>query len=98
MNDLKKIKHTTDMKRLAILLLTVFTIGTATVSGCGSQKSNSNYEDKVQTESIQIRKVEAEDDEAKPECPDGECPKPRKSPKRHNKRLPRPKTVPRKDK
>lgn len=96
------------MKRLAILLLTVFTIGAATVSGCGSQKSNSNYEDKVQMESIQIRKVEAEDNEAKPdcpdgecpggECPDGECPKPRKSYKRHNKRLPRPKTAPRNDK
>lgn len=97
--------YTTDMKRLAVLLLTIFTIGTVAVCGCAdTQKSSS---DEIRADDIFVQRIEEveEDQEGEqdnPECPDckerdGECPTPRRPHKRHNKRLPRPKSAYRKD-
>lgn len=100
------IAYTTDMKKLAIFLLTVFTMTTAAVCGCDSAKASS-YDDKVVTESAQIETIE--EGQTEPECPDGEdgkCPNakddgrpaPRRPHKRHNKKLPRPESAYRKHK
>lgn len=90
------------MKKLAIFLLTVFTMGTAVVCGCGSAKQDKAFKEKIDTENVQIRTLE-EDEQTEPECPDckkrdDECPAPRKPHKRHDKRMPRPKSAYRKDK
>ena len=73
------------MKKLAILLLTVFTIGTAAACGCGSPKVSNNLYDKIKTESLNVQEIAVEQDEQneqneqnerneqhKPECPDRE--------------------------
>lgn len=81
------------MKKSVILLLTIFTISATALCGCADMKENSNYDDKVNTENVQLREVEENDGQDTPECPeeDGECPQPRMPHKKHNKKLPRPK-------
>ena len=94
------------MKKLAILLLTVFTISTAVVCGCGGTKGNGNKVVEQDVESVQLQQIDAEqndeieeekpDEHKKPECPDckkrdGECPAPCKPHKRPDKKMPRPK-------
>lgn len=86
------------MKKLAVLILTVFTMATVVVCGCGEPKKTVSFDDNAKTESVQIRKIEEiQEDELKPECPDiekrdGECPAPRKPHKRHDRKLPEPKS------
>ena len=111
MNYFLKNNHTTDMKKLAIFLLTVFTMGTAVACGCSKTSQSSN--DKIGAESVQMQTIdktadnngferelfvdECPDGECpKKECPDGECPKPRRPHKRPDKRLPRPESAYRK--
>ena len=104
MNYFKFFLHTTDMKKLVILLLSVFTIGTVAVCGCNSASANSGslYKDEMNTAQLQtVEEFVKEYDGEKPECPDcderdGEYPKPCKPHKRHNKKLPRPKPAYRK--
>ena len=91
------------MKRLVILILTVFTIGAVTVCGCDGTKSHKNNI-KIDTENVQIDTIEEKPDpeesdntEQDEKCPDGECPHTRRPHKRHDKRLPRPKPTHRKD-
>ena len=86
------------MKKLVVFLLTVFTMGTAVVCGCNTAKTR-DYDDKIDTESVQIEVTE--DEQTEPECPheekqDGECPEPRKPHKKHGKKLPRPESAYRK--
>lgn len=100
MNYFLTVYHTKDMKRLAILLLTVFTIGAAAVCGCDGTQKNNDTVSKIDTESVQIRTMD-EDNNKTDECPDkdghdGKCPTPRKPHRRHKKRMPRPKSVYRK--
>ena len=85
------------MKKLAILILTVFTMATVVVCGCGDTKKAISFDDNAKTESVQIQEVE-EDIQVKPECPDcekrdGEHPAPRKPHKRHDRNLPQPKAT-----
>ena len=94
------------MKRLAILLLTIFTMATAVACGCGDSKKNSSFDDTTVADSVQLQTVEEalvdENEQEKPECPDckkhdGECPTPRKPHRRHDKKTPRPRPAYRKD-
>ena len=94
------------MKKLVILLLTVFTIGTAAACGCGGEKTNS-HDDKNNGEPVRIQEIEGieeveqdgqDDGDKKPECPDkskrdGEFPTPRKPHRRPYKKHPHPKYV-----
>ena len=85
------------MKRLVILLLTVFTIGAVTVCGCNDTKKNNDTVDKVNTESVQLRTI-GEDENNAEERPDVEehdekLPIPRRPHRKHHKRLPRPKSA-----
>ena len=114
MHCFKEIKHTTGMKKLAILLLTVFTVATAAACGCADTKKDSSFEDVKGTESIQLQadeeteKIEQDeqtkqDEQIKPECPDckkrdGECPIPRKPHIRPHNKTPHPRPSHRKDK
>ena len=97
--------HTIDMKKLAIFLLTVFTIGAASLCGCNNTMKTKGFDGKIDTESVQIQAIN-EDEQPSPQCPDGECPDeklpndeekdskcplPRKPHKRHGKHLPHPK-------
>ena len=84
------------MKKLAIFLLTVFTMGTAVACGCG--KTSSNGSDKIDVESIRIQPIEDNTDCEQFDCEryDGECPKPRMPHKKHEKKLPRPESAYRK--
>lgn len=77
------------MKKSVILLLAIFTIASVSLCGCADKKENGNYEDKVNTENFQIREIGENSEQD--ECPDGECPQPRKPHKRRDKKLPRPK-------
>ena len=93
--------HTKDMKRLVILLLTVFTIGAVTVCGCDDNKKNNDSFGKINTENVQIRTSDENDENQKDICPDmdehdGKCPIPRRPHRGHHKRLPRPKSAYRK--
>ena len=81
------------MKKLAVLILTVFTMATVVVCGCGESKKAVSFDDNAKTEKVQIQ----EDEQVKPECPDGkkrdgECPAPRRPHKRHDRKLPDPKS------
>ena len=89
------------MKKLIILLLTVFTIGTAVACGCGGEKTNShdnkNNEEPVRIQEIEEVEQDGQDErDKKPECPDkgkrdGELPTPRKPHKWPHKKHPHPK-------
>ena len=86
------------MKKLTLILLTICTLATTLVCGCGSVKAN-GFDEKADAENTQIQTIDTEQNEPEcPECPDdkkrdGECPTPRKPHKRHEKILPRPKYV-----
>ena len=97
------------MKKSALFMLTIFTMGTAVICGCGSTKASS-YDNQVSSEYVQFR-TDDEGEETEPECPDngdnhgecpkkkkrdGECPIPRRPHKRHNKKLPQPESAYRK--
>ncbi|MDE7440273.1 MAG: hypothetical protein K2N23_07190 [Clostridia bacterium] len=61
------------MKKLAILLLTIFTIGTTALCGCGTAKENGNFENNAKNmENIQTLGDEenGSQDRECPECPD----------------------------
>lgn len=86
------------MKKLAVLILTVFTMATVVVCGCGESKKTVSFDNNAKTERVQIQEIEEiqEGEQVKPECPDcekrdGECPAPRKPHKRHDRKLPQPK-------
>ena len=94
------------MKKSVLILFTVLTIVTVTACGCGSTMKNDGFDTKIDADSIQIQTIA--EDEHDPECPDGECPDrentddderdskfptPRKPHKRHNKKLPHPKSA-----
>lgn len=91
------------MKKLVILLLSIFTIGTVAVCGCDGAKTYSQ-DGNTDVESVQIETAEEkqpdseESDDIKKydKCPDGECLHPRRPHIRPNKRLPRPKSAYRK--
>ena len=90
------------MKRLAVLLLSVFTIGTIAACGCNTAEKNNDLEEKINTEIVQIHEPD-EDKQTKPECPDckkhdGDFPAPRRPHKRPDKKFPRPKYAYRKNK
>ena len=97
------------MKKIVLFVLTVFTMGTAVIGGCGNEKTIS-YDNKLDSETLQIRTVE-ESEPTEPECPDdknndgecpnkkkrdGKCPKSRRPHKRRNEKLPRPESAYRK--
>ena len=85
------------MKKLAILLLSVFTVVTAFACGCNDKKAYT-LDSNIEPESVKIETTEEEPDaedqnsvQQGAKCPDGECPHPRRPHKKHHKRLPRPK-------
>lgn len=91
------------MKKLAILLLFVFTVVMSVACGCDGTKS-SNRGSKIEVESVQTEALEEDHSDPKnpdgPEkgekCPDGKCPRPHRPHIGHHKRLPRPKSAYRK--
>ena len=91
------------MKKIVILLLTVFTIALAAACGCGSSKVSNSYDGKQDEQSVHIQEVEIAENEEneqdgqkepqKPECPDkekrdGKFPAPRKPHRRHDGKIP----------
>ena len=84
---------------MVILFLSVFTVIAVFVCGCNESKTY-DHDDNIDAESAQVETVEEEHDSETPnedceneKCPDGKCPQPRRPHKRHNKRLPRPKSA-----
>ena len=73
LNNFFSFKHTIDMKKSVLILLTLLTIGTVTVCGCGNTMKNDGFNTRIDTNGMQIQSID-EDEQPNPECPDGECP------------------------
>lgn len=71
MNYFKIFRHTTRMKKFAILLLSVFTVCSAAICGCAETNENSKNEDKTKNiENIQIQEDDSGDKQETPEVPE----------------------------
>lgn len=98
LHNFSKFFQANDMKKLAILFLSIFTLSVATLFGCSGNKTTSLRPIDEFTANMQIAEnsEKPDTDSERPDCPDRENDKPipRKSCKRNRKRPPRRNTIP----
>lgn len=86
------------MKKLTILVLSIFTLSAAALLGCSGNKTNSLQPMEELTSKVQTAEnsENTDTDNEKPDCPDCENdkPAPRRSCKRNRKRPPRRNAIP----